>query len=68
MPKLSIARANTVCHHLVNDAQIEGKIKLWLSRNNRKTYHNTFGASALLAYGQPSQEAPKHIPDQPVDG
>jgi len=63
MPKLTIARANAVYHCLVNDAQIEGKLsvtpKWWLWRNNRKTYHNTFAASAVLAYGQPSQEAPK---------
>jgi len=37
-------------------------------RNNRKTYHNTFAASAELAYGQPSQEAPKKIRDQPNGG
>jgi len=39
-----------------------------LSQNNKKTYHNTCAASALLAYGQPSQKAPKIIRDQPVDG
>jgi len=52
----------------VNDAQIEGKVsvtpKSWLLRNNRKTHYNTFAASAVLAYGQPSQEAPKNIRDQ----
>jgi len=53
---------------LVSDAQTEGKVsvtpKSWLPRNNRKT----FAASAELAYGQPSQEAPKNIRDQPIDG
>jgi len=43
--------------------QIEGKApvtpKSLLLRNNMKTYHNTFAAPALLAYGQPSQKAPK---------
>jgi len=39
-----------------------------LPRNNRETYCNTFVASAELAYGQPSQEAPKNIRDQPIDG
>jgi len=39
-----------------------------LSRNNRKTYYNIFAASAVPAYGQPSQEAPKNIHDQPIDG
>ena len=57
---------------LVSDAQTEGKMsvtpKSWLSRNNRKTYYNTFAASAKLASGQPSQEAPKNIRGQPVDG
>jgi len=35
----------------------------WLSGNIRKTYKNTFVASALLAYGKSSQEAPKNIRD-----
>jgi len=39
-----------------------------LPRNNRKTYSNTFAASAELAYGQPLQEAPKNAHDQPIDG
>jgi len=47
----------------VSDAQTEGKVsvtpKSCLSRNNGKTYYNTFVASAELAYGQPSQEATK---------
>jgi len=38
-----------------------------LSRNNRKTYYNTFAASAELSCGQPSQKAPKNICDQPTD-
>ena len=57
---------------LVSDTQTEGKVsvtpKWWLSRNNVKTYYNTLAASAKLAYGQPSQEAPKNIRDQPTDG
>jgi len=69
MPKLIIACASTVCHRLSRDVQIEGKVsvmpKSWLSHNNRKTCHNTFAASGVLAYGQPSQEAPKNIRDQP---
>jgi len=56
---------------LVSDAQTEGKVsvtpKWWLSRNNRKTYYNTFAASAELSCGQPSQKAPKNICDQPTD-
>jgi len=48
---------------LVSDAQIEGKVsvtpKSRLARNNRKTYYN-FAASAMLACGQPSQEAPNN--------
>jgi len=36
--------------------------------SNRKTYYDTFAASAVLAYGQPSQEALKTIHDQPIDG
>jgi len=60
-------------HHLfVSDAQTKGKVsvlpKSWLPCNNRKTYYNTFAASAELAYGQPSQDAPKNIHDQPTDG
>jgi len=55
---------------LVSDAQREGKVsvtlKSWLPRNNRKTYYNTFAASAKLAYGQPSQDLPKNICDQPI--
>jgi len=43
----------------VSDAQTEGKVsvtpKSWLPRNNRKSYYNTFAASAELAYGQPSE-------------
>jgi len=31
-------------------------------------YYNTFAASAELSYGQPSQEAPKNIRYQPIDG
>ena len=57
---------------LVSDAQAEGKVsvrsKSWLQSNNRKTDYNTFVAFAELAYGQPSQEAPKNIRDQPIDG
>jgi len=49
---------------LVSDAQTEGKVsvtpKSWLPCNNRKTYYNTFMASAKLTCGQPSQEAPKN--------
>jgi len=63
MPKLSIARANTVYYLLSKwcTDRTQNVFKSWLSRNNRKTYHNTFAASALLAYGQPSQEAPKYM-------
>jgi len=47
---------------IVSDPQ-KGKVsvttKSWLLRNKMLTYHNTFAASALLAHGQPSQEAPK---------
>jgi len=61
MPKLSITRAKTV-HHRLSDAQIEGKVsvtlKSRLARNTKKTYY--FAASAVLACGQPSQEAPKN--------
>ena len=39
----------------------------WLSRNNRKIYCNAFAASAVLAYGQPWQGAPKNTRDQPTD-
>jgi len=51
---------------LVGDPQIEGRVsvtpKSWLPCNDRKTYYNTFAASAELAYGQLwSQEAPKNI-------
>jgi len=58
---------------LVSDAQIlEGKEsvapKSRLPRNNRKTHYNTFAASAELAYGQPKQEAPKNMRDQPIGG
>jgi len=57
---------------LVIDAEIETNcllrlIKSRLSYNNRKTYYNTFAAPAVLAYGQPPQEAPKNIRDQPID-
>ena len=49
---------------LLSDAQTEGKVsatpKYWLPRNNIKPYCKTFAASAELAYGQPSQEAPKN--------
>jgi len=37
-------------------------------RNNTKTYYNTFAVSAELVYGQPSQETPKNMHDQPIDG
>jgi len=57
---------------LVTHAKTEGKVsvtaKSWLPRNNRKTFYNTFVASAQLAYGQPSQETPKNTRDQPIDG
>jgi len=57
-------------YHRLSDAQTEGKVsvtpKSWLSRNNRKTYYNTFAPSAELGYGQSSQEAPKNIRDQLV--
>ena len=57
---------------LVSDAQTERKVsvtpKSWLPCNDRKTYYNTFAASADLAYGQPSQEVPNNIRDQPIDG
>jgi len=53
MPKLSITCANAVYIALVRDAQTEGKVsitpKSWLPCNNRKTYYNTFAASAELA-------------------
>jgi len=39
-----------------------------LLRNNRKTYYNSFAASADMGYGQPSREAPKNIRDQLTDG
>ena len=56
----------------VSDAQTEGTVsvtpKSWLSLNNRKTYYTTSAASAELAYGQPSQEPPKNVHDQPIDG
>ena len=71
MPNLSIARANTVYHRLIKWCT-EGKVsvtpKSLLVLNNRKTYYNTFAVSAVPAYGQPSQEAPKNIRDQPTDG
>jgi len=71
MPKLSITCANAVYHRLVSDVHTEGKVsitpKSWLPRNNAKTYYNAFAASAELAYGQPSQEAPKNVRDQPTD-
>jgi len=59
---------------LVSDthAQTEGKVSVTLNHNcpaiTEKTYYNTFAASAELAYGQPSQEAPKNIRGQPIDG
>jgi len=57
---------------LVSDAQTEGTLsvspKSLLPRSNRKTYYNTFAVSAVLACGQPSQEAPKNIRNQPTDG
>jgi len=37
-----------------------------LSRNNRRTYYNTFAASAELACGQPLQEAPSKENRQPT--
>ena len=57
---------------LVSDTQTESKVSVtpkswWSPRNNRKTYYNTLVASAELAYGQPSQEAPKNMRDQPID-
>ena len=49
----------------LSNAQIGCKVsftpKSRLSRNNRKTYYNTFAASAVLAFGQPSQEAPRNM-------
>jgi len=72
MPKLSITCANAVYHRLVSDAQTAGTVsvapKSLLPCNNRKTYYNTFVASVKLAYGQPSQEEPKNIREQPIDG
>ena len=69
MPKLS---KYSVAHHRVCKWCTEGKVsvshKSWLPRNNRKAYYNIFAASAELAYGQPSQDAPKNIRDQPSDG
>ena len=57
---------------LASNAQTERKVsvtpKSWLPRKNRKTRYNTFAASAKLAYGPPSQEAPKNISDPPTDG
>jgi len=57
---------------LASDAQKEGKVSLsresWIPPYNRKTYYNIFEGSADLAYGQPSQDAPKNICDQPIDG
>jgi len=54
-----------------DDAQTEGKVSVapqsWLPCNNRKTYYNTFVASAMLAYGQPSQGAPNNIRDQAIN-
>jgi len=71
MPNLSTARAIIVYHHL-SKWGTEGKVSVTpnslLSRNNRKTYYNAFAASAVLAYGQVSQEAPMNIRDQPIDG
>ena len=59
---------------LVSDAQTDrglshsDKVSAtpWLWRISRKTYYNTFAASAELAYGhvQPSQDAPKNIIDK----
>ena len=53
-----------------SDAQTEGKLsitpKSWLPCNNRKIYYNIFAASAKKAYGQPSQQAPENIRDQPI--
>ena len=57
---------------LACDAQTEGKVSVKpmsrLPRNNRKTYSKSFAASAELACGQPSQEAPMNVRDQPIDG
>jgi len=57
---------------LLSNAQTEGKAsvtpKSWLSRNDRKIYYHSFAASAELAYGQPYQDAPKNMRDQPFDG
>jgi len=74
MPMLSITCANAVYHRLStasDGAQTEGKVPVtpesWLPRNNRKTYYSTFVTSAELAYGRPSQEAPKNIRGQAID-
>jgi len=72
MPKLSTSITSAMQMQctiaLVSDAQTQQKAKCllhlnhnWLPCNNRKTYYNTFAASAELAYGQPSQEAPWRI-------
>jgi len=57
---------------LVSDAQIEGASvtpKSWLSCNNKKTYYNnTLPSSVELVYGQPLEDAPKNVRDQPTDG
>jgi len=70
MPQLSIARANAVYHHhskWFTDRR-QSVFKSWLSRNDRKSHHNTFAASAVLAYGQPSQRGTKNKCDQPIHG
>jgi len=54
MPKLSIARLRKWC----TAGKVSVTPKSRLSRNNRKTYYNNFAASAVLVYGQPSQEPP----------
>jgi len=58
---------------LVSDAQ-KAKCKCMLRLNHdchaiieRKRYFNTFAASAEKAYGQPSQETPQNVREQPID-
>jgi len=50
------------------EGKVSVKPKSWFPRNNRKANYNTFAAAAMLAHGQPSQETPKNIRDQPTDG
>jgi len=40
----------------------------WQAIIENVAYYNTFAASTELACGQPSQEAPKNIRDQPIGG